>query len=348
VQYLDSRLVFYVNVPVGLLGAAAAYFLLPSTPGKAGRRFDLPGFLCIARGLFAVLLATSEGSDWGWDGYRIRVLVVGGLLALALFVVIELEVDQPLLDLRAFKVWPFTSSLLMLTVLQANLLGLSFFIPTFLQQGQHKEAFDAGILMLPAALVTGICMPMIGRLYDRIGPRWLGVSGLLITAYGTYLMCAMTPDMTREAVNFWTCVRGLGLGLSFIPIMTAGLAALPPAQTNAGSALNNVARQTGGALGLAVLSALSTSQEAQLLADRGALIPADTAPPVPGGGLSPEVFASMYGRYQYLNSQILATSYANLFLVLAVLTGAVAVLALFMRAPSKAVPADRSGSAGAH
>jgi EmrB/QacA subfamily drug resistance transporter len=348
VQYLDWRLVFYVNVPVGIIGAVAAYFILPRTPGKAGRRFDLPGFLCIGLGLFAVLLAASEGSDWGWDGYRIRMLIVGGLLALALFVVIELEVDQPLLDLRAFKVWPFTSSLLMLTVLQANLLGLSFFIPTFLQQGQGKEAFDAGILMLPAALVTGVCMPLVGGLYDRIGPRWLGVSGLLISAYGTYLMCAITSEMTREAVIFWTCVRGVGLGLSIMPIMTAGLAALPPMQTNAGSALNNVARQTGGALGLAVLSALSTSQDAQLLADRGALIPASTAPPAPGGGLSPEVFASMYGKYQYLNSQILATSYANLFLVLAVLTGAVAVLALFMRSPGKVAGDAKSAGAGAH
>jgi EmrB/QacA subfamily drug resistance transporter len=348
VQYLDWRLVFYVNVPVGLIGAAAAYFVLPHTPGKAGRRFDLPGFLCIGLGLFAVLLAASEGSDWGWDGYRIRMLIVGGLLALALFVVIELEVDQPLLDLRAFKVWSFTSSLLMLTVLQANLLGLSFFIPTFLQQGQGKQAFDAGILMLPAALVTGVCMPMVGRLYDRIGPRWLGVSGLLLTAYGTYLMCAMTADMTRADVIFWTCVRGVGLGLSIMPIMTAGLAALPAMQTNAGSALNNVARQTGGALGLAVLSALSTSQVAQLLADRGALIPASTAPPAPGGAMPPRVFASMFGKYQYLNSQILATSYANLFLVIAVLTGAVAVLALFMRPPGKGSDAAKSAGAGAH
>ena len=346
VQYLDWRLVFYVNVPIGLLGAAAAYFSLPSTPGRPGRRFDIPGFLCIGLGLFAVLLAASEGSSWGWDGYRIRMLIVGGLLSLALFVVIELEVEQPLLDLRAFKVWPFTSSLLMLTVVQANLLGLSFFVPTFLQQGQGKQAFDAGVLMLPAALVTGVCMPLVGKLYDRIGPRWLGVFGLLICSYGTYLLCAITPEMTRSAVIIWTCVRGVGLGLSIMPIMTAGLAALPAAQTNAGSALNNVARQTGGALGLAMLSALSTSQQAQLLAGRGAVIPASSAPPVPAGPMSPAVFASMYGKYQYLSSQILATSYANLFLVIALLTGSVAVLALFMRSPGKGSGA--ANSAGAH
>ena len=200
VQYLDWRLVFYVNVPVGLLGAVAAFFILPKLAGKRGRKFDLPGFLCIGLGLFAVLLAASEGSDWGWDGYRIRMLFVGGALALALFVVIELEVEIPLLDLRAFKVWPFTSSLLMSSALTVNLLGLSFFIPTFLQQGQQKQAFDAGILLLPSALCTGFCMPIVGRLYDKIGPRWLGVCGLSVCSFGTYLMAAITPEMTRSDV----------------------------------------------------------------------------------------------------------------------------------------------------
>lgn len=343
VQYLDWRLVFYVNVPVGLLGAVAAVLILPKLSGRRGRNFDVPGFLCIAGGLFAVLLAASEGSDWGWDGYRIRMLLVGGVLALALFVVVELHVAQPLLDIRVFKVWPFTSSLLMLSALQMNLLGISFFVPVFLQQGQQKQAFDAGILMLPSAILTGLLMPMVGKLYDKIGPRWLGVFGLTICAYGTYLMSAITPEMTRTDIIFWTSVRGIGLGLSIMPIMTAGLAALPAAQTNEGSALNNVARQTAGALGLAVLSAISTSQQAQLLADRGTLMPAGT----PAGDLStPGVFAQLYGRYEYLSSQVLATSYANLFLVIAAVTGAGVLLAIFMRKPDRTAGPAAAASAG--
>ncbi|MDT7667840.1 MAG: hypothetical protein QOC74_623 [Pseudonocardiales bacterium] len=343
VQYLDWRLVFYVNVPVGLLGAVAAVLILPKLSGRRGRSFDVPGFLCIAGGLFAVLLAASEGSDWGWDGYRIRMLLVGGVLALALFVVVELHVAQPLLDIRVFKVWPFTSSLLMLSALQMNLLGISFFVPVFLQQGQQKQAFDAGILMLPSAILTGLLMPMVGKLYDKIGPRWLGVFGLTICAYGTYLMSAITPEMTRTDIIFWTSVRGIGLGLSIMPIMTAGLAALPAAQTNEGSALNNVARQTAGALGLAVLSAISTSQQAQLLADRGTLMPAGT----PSGDLStPGVFAQLYERYEYLSSQVLATSYANLFLVIAAVTGAGVLLAIFMRKPDRTAGPAAAASAG--
>jgi len=348
VQYMDWRLVFYVNVPVGLLGALATYLLLPRVPGRRGRKFDVPGFLCVGVGLFAVLLAASEGSSWGWDGYRVRMLLVGGLLCLALFVVIELEVEQPLLDLRAFAVWPFTSSLLMLTALQINLLALSFFIPTFLQQGQAKQAFDAGVLMLPAAVVTGVCMPVVGRIYDRVGARWLGVFGLLISAYGTYLMCRITPEVTSSEVIFWTCVRGIGLGLSIMPIMTAGLAALPAAQTNAGSALNNVARQCGGALGLAVLSAVSISQQAQLLADRGALIRASDQAPTTAGLTSPRVFASMYSKYQYLSSQVMASSYANLFLVVALLTAACVGLAVFLRSPTNASSSGKSAGARPH
>jgi len=222
----------------------------------------------------------------------------------------------------------------MLSALQINLLGISFFVPVFLQQGQHKEAFDAGILLLPQAIATGLLSPVVGRLYDKIGPRWLGVCGLVICAYGTFLLAAITPAMTRSDVIFWTCVRGVGLGMSIMPIMTAGLAALPPADTNLGSALNNVARQTSGALGLAVLSALSTSQQAQLFADRAALIHS-TGPAVGAATAAPGTVAAMYGRYQALAGQVLATSYANLFLIIAVVTGSGALLALFMRSPNR-------------
>jgi EmrB/QacA subfamily drug resistance transporter len=328
VQHLDWRLVFWVNVPVGIIGALAAHFILPKTPGRRGRQFDLPGFACIGLGLFAVLLAAEEGSKWGWDGYRIRLLLVFGALALASFIVVELEVDQPLLNLRVFKVWPFTSSLLMLAALQVNLVATSFLLAVFLQQGQNKQAFDAGLLLLPSALATGLVTPVAGRLYDKIGPRWLGVTGLSICAYGAYLLCGITPSTPRMYIVLWTCVWGVGLGLSLMPLMTGGLAALPPAQTNEGSALNNVVRQTAGGLGLALLNALSTSQQAQLFADRAALTP--QSGPLPQ---TPQEIEELYGRYQILSAQVLATSYANLFLIVALLTGACVLFALFQRKP---------------
>jgi ABC-type branched-subunit amino acid transport system substrate-binding protein len=129
-------------------------------------------------------------------------------------------------------------------------------------------------------------------------------------------------------------------------MMTAGLAALPVSQTGAGSALNNVARQSGGALGLAALSAVSTSQQAQFGAEEGALVQA-TKWTSNGGPVSAQTFAAMYGRYEYFSSQVLAHSYSNIFLILAVATAASGALVVFMRNPAKG--GEVSGAAaGAH
>jgi EmrB/QacA subfamily drug resistance transporter len=107
VEYVDWRLIFWINVPIGLLGAVAARFIFPPFPGAAGRKFDLPGFLCIALGLFAGLLAVSEGQIWGWTGYRVLILSAASINLLVLFVAVELRTQQPLLDLRVFARWPF-------------------------------------------------------------------------------------------------------------------------------------------------------------------------------------------------------------------------------------------------
>ncbi|HEY2099779.1 MAG TPA: DHA2 family efflux MFS transporter permease subunit [Pseudonocardia sp.] len=341
VEYLDWRLVFYINVPIGLLGTAAASIVIPKVTRGTARRFDLAGFASIAFGLFAILLAASEGQSWGWSSYRILMLLTAGVLSLALFVVIELEVEFPLLDVRVFTIWPFTLSLLLGSILFISLLAVAFYVPVFLQQGQGKQAFDAGLLILPQALVMGAMMPLAGRLYDKIGARWLATVGLALCGYGTYLMCGITPDMTRGDIIFWTCVRAAGLGLSMMPIMTAGLAAVPPSLTNQASGLNNVARQVTGALGLAALGALGITQQAELFAARAALVRPDPAIAAHSGALDAHGFAAAYLRYQHLSLEVLATSYSNLFLLIAILTAAGAVLGLLLRPGPTAVATDR-------
>ncbi|HET9117738.1 MAG TPA: DHA2 family efflux MFS transporter permease subunit, partial [Pseudonocardiaceae bacterium] len=116
VEYVDWRLIFYINVPIGILGAIAAVLVLPSFPQHVGRRFDVLGFLTISGGLFALLLAVSKGESWGWDSYEILGLLTVSVLSLALFVVIELEVAEPLLDVRIFRYGPFVHSLALIGV----------------------------------------------------------------------------------------------------------------------------------------------------------------------------------------------------------------------------------------
>ncbi|MDT7692304.1 MAG: hypothetical protein QOI75_1671, partial [Pseudonocardiales bacterium] len=274
VEYIDWRLIFYINVPVGILGAILGYLLLPRVGEISKRPLDWWGFLTIGAGLFALLLATSQGQSWGWDGYRVRMLLVAGALLVALFVVIELERDQPLLNLRVFKSWQFVNSLLLISILSVGLYAILFYLPLYLQESQGLQPLRVGLILLPEALMLAVFMPIAGTLYDKIGPRWPAVVGLLVAVWGGFLLCGINPDMTQGEVVFWTSVRAIGNGLALMPIMTAGLSAIPPDLASSGATVNNITQRVSAALGLAGMTVLATNQANQLMADRAALIPA--------------------------------------------------------------------------
>jgi EmrB/QacA subfamily drug resistance transporter len=178
VEYVNWRLIFYINVPIGILGAVAALFILPNFGGARSRRFDTLGFVCVAAGLFALLLAVSEGQIWGWTSYPIVLLLIGSLNLLVLFVAVELWVDQPLLDVRVFGSRAFVRSLILVIITYMGMFGVLYLWPQFLQNGQDLTPMHTGLVMLPQAAVMGVLMPFAGRIYDRIGARWPAVIGL--------------------------------------------------------------------------------------------------------------------------------------------------------------------------
>jgi len=332
VEYMDWRLIFYINVPIGLLGAVAAAFILPNMPRTETHRFDWLGFITIGYGLFALLLATSNGSDWGWGSYAILGLVVSGLLSLALFAVIENEVDHPLINLRTLANWPFVNSLLIISVLSIGLFATAYYLPLFLQNGQGLTPLNSGLMMLPQAIAMAVMMPFAGRIYDRFGPRWPALIGLSIAAYGTYLLTGINVDMTRHEVIVWTIVRAIGTGLAMMPIMTAGLNALPAQFTGYGSAINNIAQRVSSSLGLAGMGALVNHQSAQLSANQSMLVSGNSTLPQlqqfekSGTG-------GLLGLWQQIQLQVEAMAYSNVFLVAAILTGICVLLAVMLRKP---------------
>ncbi|MDL5158294.1 DHA2 family efflux MFS transporter permease subunit [Actinomycetospora termitidis] len=338
VEYVDWRLIFFINVPIGVLGAAAAIIWLPMARGARGKRFDVLGFLAIATGLFSLLLALSEGESWGWTSYPVMILITVGLLALALFVVIELEVDEPLLDVRVFRYWAFTNSLLLIAVLSVGLFGVLFFVPLFLQQTQGLGAFDTGLLLLPQAIVMGILMPVAGRIYDRFGPRWPAVIGLSILALGTWMLRDLSVDTSWTELRWILAFRAVGMGLAMMPIMTGGISAVPADRVSGASAFNNVTQRTASAMGLAALTALLGSRQAQQMSDSGAV----TTMPASTGGGGPAALLTEYSMYGKVQSAAFVTALDDLMMVTAGLTVVGVVLAFFLRsgpAPASGGPA---------
>ncbi len=341
VEYVDWRLIFFINVPIGVLGTAAALIWLPKFSSAPADRFDLPGFLAVATGAFSLLLALAKGQDWGWTSYPTIILLAVGVLALALFVVIELEVDHPLLDVRVFASWAFSNSLVLIAVVSIGLFAVLFFVPVFLQRYQGLGAFDTGLLLLPQALVMAVIMPVAGRLYDLFGPRWPAVAGLVVLTVGTYLLRDVTIDTSHAKLGWILTLRAVGMGLAMMPMMTGGISALPPDRVAGGSAFNTVVQRTSSAMGLAALTAMMTGLQAQGLADRTALMDGAAG----AGGAPPGGEVRQYLVYQLTQTQVFVTALQNLMLATTVLTAVAVVLALFL--PSGR-PAPGGPAMGAH
>ena len=200
------------------------------------------------------------------------------MILLALFVIIELEVEHPLLDVRVFRYWPYTNSLLLISVLMVGLFATLFYIPLFLQQAQGLGAFDAGVLLLPQALVMAVLMPIAGRLYDKIGPRWPAVIGLTVVAIGTYLLHGITLDISKGEIAALLALRARrdGPGDDARDDRRGGGGA--DQQGRRGRARSTTsAQRSAAALGLAILTAVMTSQQAAMLTDRTSLIGAEHA-----------------------------------------------------------------------
>jgi EmrB/QacA subfamily drug resistance transporter len=342
VEYVDWRLIFFINVPVAVLGVVAAVFALPRFRPEPGMRFDLPGFLAIAVGAFSLLLALSEAPTWGWTSYPTLILLTVGVLSLALFVIIELEVDQPLLDVRVFTTWAFSNSLILIAIVSVGLFGVLFYIPLYLQQFQGMGAFDTGLLLLPQALVMAVIMPVAGQIYDRFGARWPAALGLSIVAYTTWDMATLTPDTPHGHLELILAIRAAGIGLAMMPIMTGGMASLPTDRTSNGSAFNTVVQRTSSAIGLAAMTALMELQRAQGLADRTALMPtsgsASSGSATSGassasgsGGSGGSAMLQQYQLYEQLQSQVFITALNDLLIVTAILTAIGVPLALMLR-----------------
>lgn len=332
VEYVDWRLIFLINVPVAVGGVVLGIMLLPKLAPTTTRPFDWWGFLSAAVGLFALLLAVSKGESWGWTSYRVLILAVVAVLSIALFVVIELERDEPLIDLRVFKNRVYVNSLGVIMVLTVGLFAVLFYLPLFMQNNQGISPLHAGLILMPEAIVLSILMPISGRLYDKIGPLWPGIIGLAIATVGGFLLSGINPNMTEGDVIFWTCVRAAGNGLAMMPILTAGLSAIPPRLTTSASLMNNVVQQMSSALGLAAITVLATQQQTQLAADRAALMQADPAT-LAAHGIVADDPLSLYGIYRQFQLEVTADAYSNVFLVSAVLTALGLVMACFIRRP---------------
>lgn len=256
VDALSWRWVFFVNAPIGLLTCLFGFLFLHEHKEEHAGRFDLPGFLLAGAGLALAMYALSEGPAYGWTSPAILLSGCLGLLVLAIFVVIELRVSEPMIDLRLFGNRLFRTSNLVTIFSSAGFLGILFMVPLFLQEARGADALTSGLTTFPEALGVVTSSQIVARLYPRVGPRRLMVGGMLAVTGLMTLLCLIGFETDLWYVRILMFLIGAGMAYSFLTTQAAAFSSISQAETGRASALASAQQQLGAALGIAVLSSV--------------------------------------------------------------------------------------------
>ncbi len=259
-EHLEWSWIFFVNIPIGILGIVASYLFIDESRDETHASLDLPGLATSAIGLFALTYGLIEANTYGWTSARIVGAFVLAVVALASFVVIERRRRDPMLPLELFRNGTYTGSNLVVLLVALAMFGVFFFVSLYMQNILGYSAVQAGAAFLPMTLLIILVAPIAGRTSDRIGSRGLMTAGMILVAGQLILFSRLGVDAT-----FWNLlpalmIGGVGMALTMTPSAAAATRSVPVDKAGVGSAVLNCARQIGGTMGIAVMGAIMASQ----------------------------------------------------------------------------------------
>jgi EmrB/QacA subfamily drug resistance transporter len=254
-EHFDWRLVFLINIPVGVVGTALSFILLGKAEPKPAKRFDLLGLLTSSAGLGCVLyILGKENIDWG-DLTNVILMIIG-CYSLLMFVVNELMVPEPMLDLRLLKNYTFCMCNIILNIAILALFGGIFLVPIFLQQIKGLTPMQTGMILFPEAISTAIAMVIASKLSVKFGAKKFAVIALAFLALNGYNMSHITLDTSNDTITLLLMLRGLAVGLLMIPVQLAGFNAVSKEDMANASALLNTVKQIGMSIGITIITSI--------------------------------------------------------------------------------------------
>jgi EmrB/QacA subfamily drug resistance transporter len=273
------RLTFLINVPIGLIAALLAPRFLRESESHPGQ-LDVPGALAGTAGLLAVVygLTRAGNAAYGWsDGWTIASLV-GGVVLLVMFILVETRVEHPLLPFRVFANRTRAASFAAMMLLPAAMFAMFFFLSLFIQNVMGYSPLKAGFAFLPFSLCIIISATIVSSLASKIDPRYIAGVGTLMASVALFGFSRLSvPDSGADVmsavsqghalgsdVSYWTqilpfvCLMALGMGAVFVPLTLTAVHHVRAEDSGIGSGVLNTMQQVGGALGLAILSTVGS------------------------------------------------------------------------------------------
>ncbi|MBL5768831.1 MFS transporter [Heyndrickxia sporothermodurans] len=260
VEYYDWRLLFKMILPLAIISLLLAIWKMKNVMDQNKKAtVDFFSIILSTLGFGGLLYGFSSASSDGWTDSLVLTTLIVGAIALVAFIIRQLKLKEPLLDLRAYKYPMFTLASIIAIVNAVAMFSGMILTPAYVQSVRGISPLDSGLMMLPGAIIMGIMSPITGKLFDKFGPRILAVVGLIVTAVSTYMLANLQIDSSYSYIILVYTLRMFGMSMVMMPIMTNGLNQLPNRLNPHGTAINNTAQQVSGSIGTAVLVTIMNS-----------------------------------------------------------------------------------------
>jgi EmrB/QacA subfamily drug resistance transporter len=259
-EHASWNWIFFVNVPVGILGIAASFLFIDESRDPTHVRLDLPGLATSAIGLFALTYGLIEANAYGWGSARIVGAFVVAAVTLLGFVVLERRQRAPMLDLTLFRNRTYVGANVVVLLVALAMFGVFFFVSLYMQNVLGYSAVQAGAAFLPMTILIILVAPIAGRVSDRFGSRGLITAGMLLVSAQLLYFSRLTEDSTYWVLLPGLVFGGVGMALTMTPGVAAATRAVPVAKAGVGAAVLNAFRQVGGSIGIALMGAIVAAQ----------------------------------------------------------------------------------------
>jgi EmrB/QacA subfamily drug resistance transporter len=253
------RWIFYVNVPLGIIGVIATLLVLKERQARTTGRFDPTGALLLAVGLVALTLGLSFGQEWGWNSLALIATLIISASGFVLLVIVEQRVTDPIIDFSLLHNRVFVSANVSLIMSFLALFAVSFMLPFYLEELRAFSVIEAGLLLSPLPLTIAVIAPFSGALADRIGTRWLAASGLTIACVGLILISQLNAHSSVGDIIWRLVVTGAGQALFQSPNNSALMGSAPRARQGVAAGFLATGRVMGQSVSVALAGAIFTS-----------------------------------------------------------------------------------------
>lgn len=340
VQNYHWNVMFYGMFIIGILAILVGFVWFKLYQYTTNPKADIPGIIFSTIGFGALLYGFSEAGNKGCGSVEIETMFAIGIIFIILFVIRELRMKAPMLNLEVLKFPTFTLTTVINMVVMLSLYGGMILLPIYLQNLRGFSALDSGLLLLPGSLIMGLLGPFAGKLLDTIGLKPLAIFGIAVMTYATWELTKLNMDTPYMTIMGIYVLRSFGMAFIMMPMVTAAINALPGRLASHGNAFLNTMRQLAGSIGTAILVTVMTTQTTQHLSAFGEEL--DKTNPVVQDHM--RELASQYGGQegamkvllQFVNKLATVEGINDAFIVATIFSIIALILCLFLQSNKKA------------